>query len=308
VKTPSARPIDEEIRSIDPLIERSTENIPKDALRAEPVKNPFEEPPAWHAREVEHTGNVMEKPVEMEPIREIPPPKPVSEPVPPMAHSFGPPGDTPPPPKPPRGGNFLPQKNTLVTGAVALIAILIVAAGVFFVLPMLSGGEPGTGEVTTVPTPSVSATPSTTATLRERPALVIPKTGVQVHVNYLGGFKGSYGMPDMLTSVPGNSGERVWEVENANGTVQATFEKLDGSSHELVVEIYKDGKVLTSGTTTVGHGSVALSVDTITGIAAPPVSSGGGSTSRTPATVAATTTLTVTTAPATTVITTTAAS
>ena len=83
-------------------------------------------------------------------------------------------------------------------------------------------------------------------------------------------------MPDALTTVPGNSGDRVWEVENANGTVQAEFVKQDGSARELLVEIYKDGKSLTSGTTTIGHGSVALSVNLTTGIAAAPVTSGGG--------------------------------
>ena len=110
---------------------------------------------------------------------------------------------------------------------------------------------------------------------------IYPRTGVYVHVNYLGGFKGNYGIPDTITNVPGNSGDRVWEVENAtNSTVQATFTKLDGSPHELLVEIYKDGKVLSSGTTTVGHGSVTLSVDMVTGIAAAPVTSGSASQAR----------------------------
>jgi hypothetical protein len=76
--------------------------------------------------------------------------------------------------------------------------------------------------------------------------------------------------------------------------VQATFEKLDGSSHELLVEIYKDGKALTSGSTTVGHGSVALSVDMVTGIAAAPVTSGSAS-KTTAATAAVATTAAVTT-------------
>jgi hypothetical protein len=88
----------------------------------------------------------------------------------------------------------------------------------------------------------------------------------------------------------------VWEVENAtNNTVQATFEKLDGSPHELLVEIYRDGKVLSSGTTTVGHGSVTLSVNMVTGIAAAPVTSGGGSTAKTTSVAAVATTAVVTT-------------
>ena len=116
------------------------------------------------------------------------------------------------------------------------------------------------------------------------------------------GFKGSYGLTDAITTEPGNSGDRIMEVENAtNGTVQATFEKLDGSSHLLLVEIYKDGKLLTSGTTIVGHGSVALSVDIVTGKAAVPVSSDSGGTAKT-ATVAAATTTSVAAATTTTAV------
>jgi hypothetical protein len=67
-------------------------------------------------------------------------------------------------------------------------------------------------------------------------------------------------------------------VENAtNSTVQAKFTKQDGSPRELLVEIYKDGRLLTGGSTNVGHGSVALSVDMATGIAAEPVTSGRSS-------------------------------
>jgi hypothetical protein len=178
----------------------------------------------------------------------------------------------------------MPGSKTILTAAVALFVILLVAAGAFFVLPMLTSetAPPNTDDITPTPTlASQTLLPSGTIVIRETPAPVIPSTGVYVHVNYLGGFKGSYGLMEAITTVPGNSGDRVWEVENASGTVQATFEKLDGSSHELLVEIYKDGRALTSGTTTVGHGSVALSVNTISEIAAAPVTSGGSSTAKT---------------------------
>jgi hypothetical protein len=198
----------------------------------------------------------------------------------------------------------MPAKQTILTAAIALVAILLVAAGALFVYPMLTSGgfnlPVGSENVTPGPTSSSSTVlPSGTIVIKETPAPQIPPTGVYVHVNYLGGYKGSYGLPDpdLITTVPGNSGERVWEVENAtNSTIQATFEKLDGSPHELLVEIYRNGKVLTSGTTTVGHGSVALSVNMVTGIAAAPVTSGGSSTTKTATAAAAATSPTVTTA------------
>jgi hypothetical protein len=197
----------------------------------------------------------------------------------------------------------MPGKQTILTAAIALVAILLVAAGALLVYPMLTSGgfnlPVGSENVTPGPTSSSSTVlPSGTIVIKETPAPQIPPTGVYVHVNYLGGYKGSYGLPDpdLVTTVPGNSGERVWEVENAtNNTVQATFEKLDGSPHELLVEIYRDGKVLSSGTTTVGHGSVTLSVNMVTGIAAAPVTSGGGSTAKTTPVAAVATTAAVTT-------------
>jgi hypothetical protein len=78
-----------------------------------------------------------------------------------------------------------------------------------------------------------------------------------------------------------NSGERLYEVENATGTVQASFWKLDGSAHEILVEIYKDGKQLTKGITSTGFGKVTISVDTTTSIAQPPVVSGAATASGT---------------------------
>jgi hypothetical protein len=199
-------------------------------------------------------------------------------------------GDTPPPPKPPRGRSFMPGRQTILTGAVAVVVLLLVAAGAIFVLPMLNGGGlalPGPGDAGPTPTPTLSALKPSDVVVKTQTVSIPPK-GVYVHINYLGGFKGSYGVPDMMTTVPGNSGDRVWEVENAtNHTVEATFEKLDGSGHPILVEIYSDGQLLTSGNTTVGHGSVSLSVDLVTGKASEPVTSGiGSSTSTETATVA----------------------
>jgi hypothetical protein len=184
----------------------------------------------------------------------------------------------------------MPGKQTILTAAVALVVILLIAAGALFVYPILTSGGMTlpSGDNTTHSSGSSAILKTGTIVIKETPAPVIPLTGVYVHINYLGGFKGSYGIPDMLTTVPGNSGDRIWEVENAtNSSVQATFEKLDGSGHPLLVEIYKDGKLLTSGTTTVGHGSVTLSVDIVTGKATAPVTSGEGSAAKTEGAVTA---------------------
>ncbi len=290
-RTPAARPIDEEIQSIEPLIERSTDRVP-----AAPV-----EP------RVKHTTYSWDDEEEPEPVS--PPVSPFPESrdgtgYSPSLFSAGSPdaagtiqpetftgmGDASPPPRPPRGRSFMPGKQTIITAAVAVVVILLVVAGAMFVLPMLTGSGvalPGTGDAGPTPTPTLSVLKPADVVVKTQTVSIPPK-GVYVHINYLGGFKGSYGIPDMMTTVPGNSGDRVWEVENAtNHTVEASFEKLDGSGHPLLVEIYNDGQLLTSGSTTVGHGSVSLAVDMVTGKATEPVTSGiGSSTSTVTATVA----------------------
>jgi hypothetical protein len=106
--------------------------------------------------------------------------------------------------------------------------------------------------------------------------VTVPPEGVFVHVMYLGGWKGSYGILTDLKTLT-SSGDRYFAVENATGIVEASFEKLDGSTRQtLGVEILRNGRILTSGNTTAGFGKIMLSVDTATGIAKPPLVSTGG--------------------------------
>jgi len=282
---PTLRPIDREIQTIEPLIERSTTKIPADPLRTPVPDVPVPPSISWD-----------------DDADEMPAPAPAAAPATPPAEKAAekkgfllrlfsskartqePPQVTapsyagvPPVPEKPRR-SFVPDKKILIALGGIIVVVLLIAFVALYVLPMLGSGgvtlPSGTGGPAPATTPS-SVKPSGTIVVVDTPDVNIPVTGVYVHVNYLGGFKGSYGMPDALTTIPGNSGERVWEVENASGTVQAEFEKLDGSSHELLVEIYKNGALLTKDSTKIGHGTVKLSVDTSTGVASAPVSSSG---------------------------------
>ena len=56
-----------------------------------------------------------------------------------------------------------------------------------------------------------------------------------------------------------NSGERVFPLNSSTGSVSATFYKEDGSTrHEIVVEIYKDGKALKFARNTSAFGEVSV--------------------------------------------------
>ncbi|MDD1695818.1 MAG: hypothetical protein LUQ54_02865, partial [Methanoregula sp.] len=184
-------------------------------------------------------------------------------------------GSLPPagnPPAPPKPSGVFPFKFTKKTGMVLIIAIiiLVVVLGAFFLYPKISGsGSTVTVTSSVSPTRSVPATVSTTiknsetvVIPRETTMAIVPADGVYVHINYLGGWKGTFGIPSALRNVT-NSGDRVYPVENATGVVQATFEKLDGSTrHDLLVEIFKNGNRLASGNTSAGFGKVTVSADT----------------------------------------------
>jgi len=172
----------------------------------------------------------------------------------------------------------MPGKKVFMAIGIIILIIAIAVAGVVFVYPMISGiGTTIPGSATEVPsttsTPVITSTPVSSGTIVipvATTAPAAPSTGVYAHISYIGGWKGTYGMPAALQSVT-NSGDRFFEIENATGPVQVNAEKTDGSTrHELVVEIYKNGGLLTTGKTSEGFGKVTVSADATTGVAQAP--------------------------------------
>ncbi|MHB8164679.1 MAG: zinc ribbon domain-containing protein [Methanoregula sp.] len=176
-----------------------------------------------------------------------------------------------PPPKKPRSPMRMPGKKVFIALGIVILLVIIAVVGVV-VYPMISSGSIGSGNetsqsgapVTVTPTLSTSSTPATSGTIvisETTPAPAAPVTGVYVHVDYIGGWKGTYGMSSDLQKAD-LSGDRFLEVVNATGPIQANFEKLDGSTkHPLVVEIYKNGGLLKNGTSSAAYGKVTISAD-----------------------------------------------
>jgi hypothetical protein len=168
----------------------------------------------------------------------------------------------------------MPGKKVFIAIGVIILLIAIIGVGVVFVYPMISGSEssiPGlpTGIPGATSTPATTSNPVASGTFVvpvETTAPAAPATGVYAHISYIGGWKSTYGMPAaLLTST--NSGDRFLEIENATGQIEVTAEKLDGSTrHELLVEIYKNGGLLSSGKTSAGFGKVTVSADATTGV------------------------------------------
>jgi len=112
-----------------------------------------------------------------------------------------------------------------------------------------------TSTATAAPT-QVSVGPGTITVPVVTP-VVIPATGVFVYVNYLGSFSGTYGTADAMLSAQ-DSGERLYPVDAMNGTVSASFTKLDGSAHPIDVRIYENSTVLKNGTSSSPGGKVNI--------------------------------------------------
>jgi len=219
----------------------------------------------------------------------------------------------PPAPDPRLRKSRMPGKKMIIGGIVILVLIAVVAAAAIFVLPNLSSGLPTGGSPSSGGSSIFggSSEPSTLKTadadsikVKETTAVSVPVTGVWVRINYMGSYKGTYGMPSDLQTAE-ESGDRLFEVVNGTGTIKATMEKKDSSSkRDLVVEIYKDGKLLKSGKVTEAFGKVSISADAGGSLAATGPASTGSETVTAKATGNTTQTAAVTTvkttAPATT--------
>ncbi len=310
------RPIDTEIHGIEPLIERSAVEVPADSL-----KDVTPEPPGEKTEQRPYSPLYDNPPepvatTQPAPAGSAPPQKPAAKRQIPRLFStkelsqtpLNPasmPTAIPPAPQKPRGSGFMPGKKVFIAAGVVIILIIIAVAGML-VYPMIVGSgssQPGGSLPSSVPVTTASSTPAPSGTLviRETTQVpAVPSTGVYVHISYIGGWKGTYGMPSDLQTME-LSGDHYYEILNATGPVEASFEKLDSSTrHDLIVEIYRNGGLLTSGKTSEGFGKVSVSADATTGVTqAPQVVTGNVTATSTPViTVSAVTTI-MTTVPVT---------
>jgi len=183
------------------------------------------------------------------------------------------PEGTPPPRHSARGSKSGSRRRVFTAAALIVVFLLVVACGavIFFTYFTVVPQEPrDSSDTTTAPTaatttPPAATTPTITIVHTEATPVVIPSDGVYVRVSYLGAWKGSYGVTGALVSAA-RSGDVILNVENATGTVQASFRKDDASTrpHELVVEIYKNGSLIKRGVTTEPKGQVEISVNIAT--------------------------------------------
>jgi len=171
----------------------------------------------------------------------------------------------------PVGKKTAAGKKPVALAIIVIVLLVVAGAGVYYV-KFTRGAPAGSAEPvippeeTTLPVPA-AGTAVVTPGQTSRPAVVVPTptevtvpaTGVWVRVNYLGAWTGTYGKAGSIVKVA-DSGLRQYQIENPTGSIQASFRKDDSTSHDLTVEIYRNGAVIKRGNTTLPRGTVDISV------------------------------------------------
>jgi len=85
----------------------------------------------------------------------------------------------------------------------------------------------------------------------------IPSAGVFVRVSYDGEFSGTISTHGIEQKVSG-SGDQFYQLSLVSGQVDGFMEKLDGSDRNLVIQIYRDGALITTASTAKPNGLVEL--------------------------------------------------
>jgi len=108
-------------------------------------------------------------------------------------------------------------------------------------------------EVTAVPTVvSTFPTPDTSLVLHE-----VPATGVWVRVAYPGNYTGTIAANGIAREV-NSSGDQIYQFPMTRGTVDAFMEKEDGSEKNMVLQVYRNGALITYGNTSAPLGVVEM--------------------------------------------------
>jgi hypothetical protein len=164
------------------------------------------------------------------------------------------------------------KKRILILVTVFSIVTMILAGFFLFGMIAFDNSPHANGSGSTLPVTSSAAAATTgaakgTAAVLTKPAASqntgtapVPSDGIYVRVAYSGGWQGKYGTLSSTEDVSG-SGEKVFHVVDVQEPVIATFQKSDASSGGMVVEIYRDGQNVQSGSTSDPTGTVSISAE-----------------------------------------------
>ncbi len=266
-----ARPIEQIIHSIEPLIEDSvprTQPTPLVKKRSPQIisEQPVSEPAAETSQAEPPAGAspAVSAPAVIWPVLpstdSIMAPIQIPEPDQPLS---------PPPPVTSAPASKLPGTLSIVLLVIVVLAFiggLVIAAESCTRTTGTAG--PATSPVKTSPvtatvTPRPTSVPTlvTTATPPPGPTQVpIPPSGVYVRVFYPGTFSGVIGTPGNTFNV-NDSGDQLYTISTTDGIVSVSVQKKDGSAGKITAEVYKNGVMVKSSSTTTPRGTVEIQFD-----------------------------------------------
>jgi hypothetical protein len=115
--------------------------------------------------------------------------------------------------------------------------------------PAVMNGPVTATEAPTIATPP---TPDSSLVLHE-----VPLSGVWVRVAYPGNFTGSI-TTNGIAEYVNSSGDQFFQFPMTGGTIDGFLSKGDGSVNNMVVQVYKDGTLVTYGNTSAPLGTVEI--------------------------------------------------
>jgi hypothetical protein len=89
------------------------------------------------------------------------------------------------------------------------------------------------------------------------PQVSIPPSGIWVRVFYPGNFIGSIRANGQLKNV-NSTGDQLYQLPIASGMIDGSIEKQDGSVKNLIIEVYKDGALISQSYTSTPLGVVDI--------------------------------------------------
>ncbi len=165
-----------------------------------------------------------------------------------------------------------PSKRPSKLFTVTIILLFVIAVGgILMVKNIQNTGSPIPQILPTPTTVPITAVPTTIPTPTPTPVptptpKAIPSSGVWVEVNYAQYFSGTVGIPGNLQQLSGsmqgmpNTGDRFYSIPSNNGFITASVKKNDGSGNPLTVNIYVDGTLVKSASTSAPFGILDVTV------------------------------------------------
>jgi hypothetical protein len=107
---------------------------------------------------------------------------------------------------------------------------------------------------TTTAIPTIAAVPTldTSLVLHE-----VPLSGIWMRITYPGNFTGTFYADGMARDV-NSSGDQFYQIPMTHGQIDGFINKGDGSGKNMIIQIFKDGTLVTYGNTSAPLGTVEI--------------------------------------------------